>query len=257
MNKFITVINFVIPVLLCLTLSSCMSGKLKKKSASSTSGSFKSRTAYKEWIQLRRASSELSLKEFYETTKALSKKYPEEDTFKIYEAALLGDYGQTLSAEKEKEYKLQATKMIEPFFKKKWTNKYTFDRLLTFNEYYYHSGNYLKQYFFGKEVLKTGGPGNFSIGVGGSMWAIEMANKGQCAEAKVFAAEAVQAFEVIKSEEELAHNPFYIGALALSDRCSEAQKIYDEDLSQSNRYEETTRWMGQFNPKSLSCCKKP
>lgn len=235
-------------------LFGCVSATPKVAHNGSILGSFGSRTAYRDWSDLRRASFDLDTKTFYEATAALAEKYPNEHVFKIYEAALLGDYGQTLSEKEEKTYKKKAVAKIEPYTRMKFQSPISFDALLTFNEYYYHRGDYLKQYEFGKQTKRLGGPGNFSIGVGGVMWALELARAKKCMEAKTYAQEALDAWETIKSENELAHTPFYIAAIALSGSCEKAQKVFDEDLTDSDRYKEAPRWMQQFNPKNIPCC---
>lgn len=235
-------------------LAGCASGPQKAAHSGSILGSFGSKSAYNDWTDLRRASFDMGINEFYEAMINLSKKYPEEHVFKVYQFALQGDYGQTLSAKEEKEYKERAINGIQPYTNMKFKSPLAFDALLTFNEYYYHSGQYLKQYQHGKMIKRMGGPGNFSIAVGGAMHALSLTNQKKCKEAKLFAKESFSAWESIKTESELAHTPFYIAALALTQSCEQAQKIFDEDLSNSDRYKEAVRWMQQFNPKNNSCC---
>ena len=71
-------------------------------------------------------------------------------------------------------------------------------RSLVYNEYYYHLGQYLKQYLLGRKHLKLGYNGNFSAGVGSSCLALELFKKGKISQAQEYAFTSLDIGRVIK-----------------------------------------------------------
>ncbi len=196
-----------------------------------------------------------NIKLFYSAMWKLGDEYPEEMLIQIHKAALLGDYGQTLTATKERQYKVRAVEIIRPYLDKKFESEIGLDRIITFNEFYYHSRNYLGQLSFGESINKKGGEGDFSIGVGASMHALSLDQDNKCKEAQHFAKKSRNAwFSTTKeSRKTLNTNPFYIAALAITGKRKEAQKLFNNELKKTDDWKLLKRWYSQFNPKYLQC----
>lgn len=202
------------------------------------------------FLELRNQKVTLTTKQLLDRVTELSKQYPNEVVLKGSQAALTGDYGQTLSAKEEGEYKAKAVAMLKPLLERKFTNPIGYDRILVFNEYYYHSGQYLKQYQLGLEVNKKGGLGYYSTGVGSSMHAFDLYKAGKKEESKKFAKESVAAWLEHSDGDEAKINDdsFYLLALALSGQKQKAVELYSSVLMKAPYYKEAKRWCETLNP---------
>ena len=119
----------------------------------------KNEDARKKYIMVQQAAGSLSYKKLYYNIKLLHELYPDEDVIAITHAGIYGDYGQTFSVEKEKEFKKTALEMLKPYINKTYSSMISQDRVMAFNQYYYHSAQYLKQYEYGNLVMAEGGQG--------------------------------------------------------------------------------------------------
>lgn len=193
----------------------------------------------------------------------LSNEYPDERFIGTTQAAVCGDYGQSLSAEEEKAYKADAVKKLEIYTKQEFEHPYGIERLIVFNEYYYHSGQFLKQYELGNEFLQNSDLGHANKGIGASEHALELYNKKKFKESKVYAKKSLEGFEHPgylknqKKRDDLQGDPFYIVALALSGNCTKAQNNFDAHIKTDIvMYKQFHRWYELRNPENLSVCKK-
>ena len=189
--------------------------------------------------------------------------YPDEDIISISRAGIYGDMGQTLSAIEEKEHKAQAVIWLEEFVKKDYKQPYSHDRILALSQYYYHSGQYLKQYELGFEVVSKGKfGGEVLMAVGGSMHAIELDKQGVYPEAQKYAFEAKKNWEKIyditnpRIAKAAYQNSFYISSMAILGTCDKAQLHFNQNIALSPKYNEMARWLQQFNPTEIKRCQK-
>jgi hypothetical protein len=206
------------------------------------------------YMDIRAAGKDVTTKEKYEKMAALAKRYPDEVLIVASHAALLGDYGMTLSADMEAKHQAEAVRILEPWTKKTYSDPIGFDRLVVFNEYYFHSRQYKKQYELGKEFTSLKGDGAFSTGVGGSMYALELLKNKQPIEAKEIALDAQKAWESrtdMTNPEQvkgLYSNIFYVLAMAIAGDRERAKKLYNQHVLTDSHSKEYTRWLSTRNP---------
>ncbi len=251
LSRFILIVSFGL-------MSSCAHSPPEDKGPWSL---IKNEDAREKYIMVQQAASSLSYKKLHYNIKLLNELYPEEDVITITHAGIYGDYGQTFDADKEKEYKKKAIQMLEPFIKKSYPSLISQDRILAFNQYYYHSGKFLEQYEYGKKIISMGGKGGeVLVAVGASMHALQLDKQNRTLEASNFAQEARKAWEEMYDmkhslmREAAYQNAYYISSLALTHDCGKAQEIYSEKLMPQRRFQEMTRWYSQFEPKRLNSC---
>lgn len=214
-------------------------------------------------MMIQQATGGLSYKQLYYNINLLSEMYPNEEVISISRAGIYGDFGQTKSLEKEKEYKVKALEMLKPFVDRKYDNPVAHDRIMALNQYYYHSGQFKKQYQLGHQVQRLGGRGGeVLIAIGGSMYAIELDQAGLWVEAGKIARESLQVWENIYDNlqsramnEAAFQNNYYISSMALSGQCEKAETIFKNNLTKSRRYSEMERWYQKFNPENLKSCR--
>ncbi len=221
----------------------------------------KNEDARRKYMMVQAAAGSMSYKKLYFNIKLLNDLYPNEDIITITYAGIHGDYGQTLSEEQQQEYKTQALQMLKPFINQNYPSKISQQRILAYNQYYYHSGQFEKQYEYGKEIIKLGGQGGeVLVGVGGSMRALELDRNNKIFRARVLALEARQIWEnlydlsIPQMREAAYQNSFYISTLALTGECSQAQIVFDTTLTNSPHFSELKRWYQKFNPKNINNC---
>ena len=151
--------------------------------------------------------------------------------------------------------------MLKPFVNKKYKSLISQDRILAYNQYYYHSAQFKKQYEYGKKVIEMGGQGGeVLVAVGSSMLALKLDQENKINQARVMALEARQSWEAlydlsIPQMQKVAYeNSFYISSLALTGDCSQAQDVFDAIIKESKRYSEMQRWYQKFNPENIKNC---
>ncbi len=221
----------------------------------------KNEEARRKYMMVQAAAGSMSYKKLYFNIKLLNELYPDEDIITITHAGIYGDYGQTLNEEKQRQYKAEAIQMLKPFVDKSYPSKISQQRILAYNQYYYHSGQFQKQYEYGKEIMALKGQGGeVLVGVGGSMRALELDQNNKILQARVMALEARQIWEnlydlsIPQMRQAAYQNSFYISTLALTGECSQAQEVFDTTLKNSQHYSEMERWYQKFNPKNLNNC---
>lgn len=224
-------------------------------------GLIKNPDAREKYMMVQAAAGSLTYKKLYQNIKMLNEMYPDEDVISITHAGIYGDYGQSQAPEVEKEYKTKAIEMLKPFVTKSYKSEISQDRILAYNQYYYHSAQFQKQYEYGKKVIALGGHGGeVLVAVGGSMHALELDQNNDILNARVLALEARQTWESLydmsipQMREAAYQNSFYISSLAITGECSQAQEIFDSKLKETKRYAEMERWYQKFNPKNIQNC---
>ena len=214
--------------------------------------SFKNKDAAKKFLELRKLMGTLNAQEQYERFKKLSEEYPDEIVPKVILGAQTGDLGQTKPQPEQRRMKAEAVRIIEPFTHMKFEDSIGYARILVFNEYYYHSGQYRKQFEFGQEINRLGGRGDYSIGVGGSQYALELHRKGKKAEARKYAEKSRAAWERLDPPESLRKNSFYLVVLVLTGDRQKAIQIFDETYKNTPEYqEEKCCWKDNVDPRQI------
>ena len=221
--------------------------------------------AREKFIMIQQASGSLSQKQLYYNIQILSEMYPNEDLITITKAGIYGDFGQSMSAEKEKAYKEKAVEILKPFTQKEYDSPIDPIRVIALNQYYYHSGQYKKQYDFGHQVNRLGGKGgDVLIAIGGSMLALELDRQGKLIESNRLAREISQTWKYIYGglehpmmKEAAYQNNYFISSLALAGQCGQAKTLFKSHLQKSRRFNEMQRWYGQFNPDNIKSCQSP
>lgn len=97
-----------------------------------------------------------------------------------YYATVLGDYAEFANTKATRRFKKEAAKILLKSTKKlRGINLFWSSRIR--NEYYYHSGQFKKQYLLGKELVqKSHDKGRYyTQGVGAANYAYELATKGK------------------------------------------------------------------------------
>lgn len=217
--------------------------------------------AREKYMMVQAAAGSLSYQKLYYNIKLLNELYPNEDIITITHAGIYGDYGQTLDEEKEKKHKAKAVEMLKPYIKKSYASLISQERILAYNQFYYHSQQYQKQLEYGNLIMERGGHGGeVLVGVGGSMLALELDKKNELFKARVMALKARQAWESLydlsipQMQKAAYQNTFYLTSLALTGECTQAQNVFDTVVKTSKRYSEMERWYQQFNPSNLNNC---
>ena len=159
--------------------------------------------------------------------KKLSKKYPSELVIHVHALALHGDYSQTLSIGEEKKIKKSVSLELKKVLKRVSRSPIEIRRLV-YNEYYYHSGQYLKQYLLGRKHLKMGYNGNFSAGVGSSCLALELFKKGKKAPSQEYALKSLVHWESYKKDAVKVGGAFYVVVLWLVEEKEKAKKALEK-----------------------------
>jgi hypothetical protein len=221
----------------------------------------KNHEARERYMMVQAVAGHLPYEHLYHNIQLLHEMYPDEDVISITHAGVYGDYGQTKTAQQEQRHKSKAVEWLQPFVKKVYKSPIAQDRILAFNQYYYHSGQYLKQYEYGKKIIELGGRGGeVLVGVGGAMQAQKLDQQKNLLKARVMALEARQAWEQLydlsipQMQDAAYKNNFYLTSLALTGECGQAQEVFDSLIKNSRRYSEMPRWYEQFNPQKLNNC---
>lgn len=143
------------------------------------------------------------------------KRYPRDFRVGKTYAMALGDYAETLSGERRKRLKRRSCAMLGKLVKKLGNARWRLN-ISTRNEYYYHTGQFRKQYGLGLEAV-TGGEqgGHYGQGVGAANYAYEHALKGQSRLAALWAEKAIAAWEAFFKFKDDYYNAYVHYALAL------------------------------------------
>lgn len=175
-------------------------------------------------LQIQANCSKWSFKKYNQKLQSLIKIYPKETYLAIWAAAIYGDYGECLGLKAELIYKKKTCQILKDIL-----NQKKLDPRLRFyarNEYYYHSGNYEKQYLLGPERLKEGYNGHFSAGVGASMYALELKNKNEITKSKKFARIALKHWKTFDNQDLLRNNRYFICiAYAVLNKTTDCKKL--------------------------------
>lgn len=221
----------------------------------------KNEDAREKYIMVQQAAAFLSHKKLYYNIDLLHKMYPNEKVITITRAGMYGDLGRTLSAKEEKEHKSQAVAWLKPFVEAKHSDPYSQDRVLAVSQYFYHSGQYLKQYEFGQKIVESGHyGGEVLMAVGGSMYALELDRQGNFEESKKYAYSANKNWEKVydldnpRMQKAAYQNSFYVSSLAILGECNQTQQVFDQHIKSSKRYPGLKRWLTQFEPNTLKTC---
>lgn len=217
--------------------------------------------AREKYIMIQQAAGSLSYKKLYYNIKRLSEIYPNEDVITITRAGIYGDYGQTLSPEEEKRHKEKAVEILEAYVKKDYKSPVNPLRILAMNQYLYHSGQYLRQYKFGKFIVDNKGMGGeVLVAVGASMHALDLDGRKEEYNAQFFAKEAIKSWESMYNLENAQmrqaayQNVYYVSSLAIAGDCSLAQNLFEKNILTSRRFKEMPRWYKKFNPDQIHSC---
>ncbi len=164
------------------------------------------------FMALNKKSSKFDIRRFQKEMQKLHLKFPEEKVIEIHALALYGDYSQILSSSEEKKIKKSVSVKLEKFLE--WSRRQPIEvRRLVYNEYFYHSGNYLKQYQLGLKYLRLGYNGHFSAGVGSSCYALELFKQGNLSLAKIYAKKSLKHWSYYKKDALQIGGMFYVMAL--------------------------------------------
>ena len=143
------------------------------------------------------------------------RKYPGD--FKVVKtyAMVLGDYADGLAGARKAALKARACSMLAGLVKKLWPVRWEWN-IATRNEYYYHSGQFRKQYWLGVESAAGGHKwGNYGQGVGAANCAYEHAAAGRSGLARYWARRAVNSWEGFFKFKADYYNAYVHYALAL------------------------------------------
>lgn len=173
----------------------------------------------KEWKKLHESAWNAIMAADYKKAMAVLapayKKYPEEfKVVKLY-AATLGDYAESQPEGKRETLKKQGCKILAGLLRR----LRHVDRELRFstrNEYYYHSGQFNKQYYLGEESVRDGSKwGHYTQGVGSANYVYAHAQKGHGRLVEFWAKRAVCAWENFFKIKADYYNAYVHYALAL------------------------------------------
>jgi hypothetical protein len=145
----------------------------------------------------------------------LYKKYPRD--FKVAKsyAMVLGDYAETLDGARGKELKTRSRAMLRGLMRKLGNIRWEWN-ISARNEYYYHTGQFRKQYLLGLEAAAGGHNwGYYGQGVGAANYAYHHAAAGHVKPAAFWARRAVAAWEKFFLFKADYYNAYVHYALAL------------------------------------------
>jgi hypothetical protein len=155
--------------------------------------------AYPAWAKLYgvawKAVEDADYKKAIDTLAPAYKRYPGD--FKVVKtyAMALGDYADGLNGHKGRILKRRACAILGGLVRRLGGIRWEWN-ISTRNEYYYHSGQYKKQYLLGVESAAGGhGWGYYGQGVGAANFAYECAVRGRTIAARFWAGRAIAAWE--------------------------------------------------------------
>ncbi|KAF0124881.1 MAG: hypothetical protein FD189_2146 [Elusimicrobia bacterium] len=145
----------------------------------------------------------------------LYRKYPRD--FKVTKtyAMVLGDYAESLGGARGKALKARSRAMLRGLLRKLGNVRWEWN-ISARNEYYYHTGQFRKQYFLGREAAAGGHNwGYYGQGVGAANYAYAHAGAGRRGLAGLWALRAVEAWEKFFKYKADYYNAYVHYALAL------------------------------------------
>jgi len=145
----------------------------------------------------------------------LYRKYPRD--FKVAKtyAMALGDYAEILGGARGKALKARSRAMLRGLLRKLGNVRWEWN-IAARNEYYYHTGQFRKQYFLGREAAAGGHNwGYYGQGVGAANYAYAHAEGGRRGLAEMWARRAVEAWENFFKYKADYYNAYVHYALAL------------------------------------------
>jgi hypothetical protein len=144
--------------------------------------------------------------------------------------ALLGDWGQMHPPHIEERFKTEAVKVLT-YGLTKLRHQDPWLKMGIRNEYYYHSGQFKKQFDLGSKENQ------FSKAVGASMYAFELLKKGQKSRALKYANLSLLAYKKMGNNEHL-RDCFYYQAFAIAKDPQIAHENLTADLKGYKFYSE-------------------
>jgi len=145
----------------------------------------------------------------------LYRKYPRD--FKVAKtyAMVLGDYAESLGGARGKALKARSRVILRGLLRKLGNIRWEWN-IAARNEYYYHTGQFRKQYFLGREAAAGGHAwGHYGQGVGAANYAYAHAAAGRRGLAGMWARRAVKAWEDFFKYKADYYNAYVHYALAL------------------------------------------
>lgn len=195
-------------------------------------------------IEVYRHTRSFKYKEAYTLVSRLYKEHPENLwVIKSY-AAQHGDYAQFSTPSIEKKRKAESVLILKKaLYRLNGVDLWL--RSAIRNEYYYHSGQFKKQYDLGASLSKRKNSPHYSKAVGASEYAWQLLNSGQLKRAQKYAKISVSNWEGLGNGQ-TKHNAFYYQALSISGKHEKALKLIDQDIKNKIFSNQLRNWFKKY-----------